>query len=538
MSTKIIIFTKIIILKVRKLSLVLTFLTTLNIIVSSLSCFAQGVAINTTGTSPDPSAMLDISSTNSGILIPRMTKAQRNAINSPAEGLIIYQTNDTIGFWYYNGTKWAQLSQTANNSLSGGSNIGNTLYWDGNNWTESSNILNNVTNGNVGIGTTTPEPSALLDMNSNTKGVLIPRMTTAQRNTIQNATEGLTIYNLDCHNFEYYDGTSWVAVNPKIAGVNISANPSTPICKGSMVTFTATPLNGGTSPTYQWKVNGSNVGTNSNTYTTSSLNNGDQVSCEMISNEVCINGNPATSNVIIMQVVDPPTIADAYDDIISLPTTIYINASYPQIGTGLWSIISGVGGSISNPTSYNTQFTGNPGTTYVLEWTISNPPCPSSSDTKTVTFAPACTIGTAVEGGIAFYNTGNYCYVAATIDQSTGAQWGCQGGTVSGASGTSIGSGPNNTQAIVNYCSTQGIAARICDTLTAGGFSDWFLPSSGELYQMYLEKNNIGNFAATTYWSSSQSSEMYAHGYNFSTGSPITALKSTNIRVRCIRRYP
>ncbi|HRS54082.1 MAG TPA: hypothetical protein P5250_05195, partial [Bacteroidales bacterium] len=72
----------------------------------------------------------------------------------------------------------------------------------------------------------------------------------------------------------------------------------------------------------------------------------------------------------------------------------------------------------------------------------------------------------------------------------------------------------------------------------AGGFSDWFLPSSGELYQMYLEKNNIGNFAATTYWSSSQSSEMYAHGYNFSTGSPITALKGTNIRVRCIRRYP
>ncbi|MBK7175259.1 MAG: hypothetical protein IPH84_19035 [Bacteroidales bacterium] len=57
------------------------------------------VSINADGTSPDNSAMLDVKSTSQGLLIPRMTMAQRNAIVSPATGLMVYQTDNLPGFF-------------------------------------------------------------------------------------------------------------------------------------------------------------------------------------------------------------------------------------------------------------------------------------------------------------------------------------------------------------------------------------------------------------------------------------------------------
>lgn len=68
--------------------------------------FAQGVSINSTGTgtAPDGSAILDLNITTKGFLVPRMTQAQRNAITSPANSLLIYQTDNTPGFYYNSGT--------------------------------------------------------------------------------------------------------------------------------------------------------------------------------------------------------------------------------------------------------------------------------------------------------------------------------------------------------------------------------------------------------------------------------------------------
>jgi hypothetical protein len=83
--------------------------------------------------------------------------------------------------------------------------------------------------------------------------------------------------------------------------VSISASPGSTICAGTNVTFTATPTNGGT-PSYQWKLNGNNVGTNSNTYSNSSLANGDQVSVVMTSSLGCASPQTATSNTITMTV--------------------------------------------------------------------------------------------------------------------------------------------------------------------------------------------------------------------------------------------
>src|SRR5215471_16953907 len=69
---------------------------------------AQSVAINTDGSNPDTSAILDIKSTTKGILIPRMTTTQRNAIKLPAAGLMVYLT-DKKNHSYYTGSKWADV---------------------------------------------------------------------------------------------------------------------------------------------------------------------------------------------------------------------------------------------------------------------------------------------------------------------------------------------------------------------------------------------------------------------------------------------
>ena len=76
----------------------------------SLSMNAQ-VGIN--NDSPDASSALDITSTTAGLLIPRMTETQRDAISSAATGLMIYQTDGTAGFYYYNGSSWTEVGATS-----------------------------------------------------------------------------------------------------------------------------------------------------------------------------------------------------------------------------------------------------------------------------------------------------------------------------------------------------------------------------------------------------------------------------------------
>ena len=88
--------------------------------------------------------------------------------------------------------------------------------------------------------------------------------------------------------------------NPLPVSVSISASANS-VCTGTLVTFTATPTNGGTNPSYQWIVNGINSGTDSPTYNYTPLNN-DIVTCTLTSNVTCATGNPATSNVITMTV--------------------------------------------------------------------------------------------------------------------------------------------------------------------------------------------------------------------------------------------
>jgi uncharacterized protein (TIGR02145 family) len=81
----------------------------------------------------------------------------------------------------------------------------------------------------------------------------------------------------------------------------VITTPVTTVCSGTSVTFIATPTNGGTTPNYQWKVNGVNTGANNSQFTYTPVN-GDCISCILTSNLACASGNPATSNSICMTV--------------------------------------------------------------------------------------------------------------------------------------------------------------------------------------------------------------------------------------------
>ena len=182
-------------------------------------------------------------------------------------------------------------------------------------------------------------------------------------------------------------------------------------------------------------------------------------------------------------------------------------------------------------------------TTYV--WAYNS--CGASPVTILTSQTLAFTVGQNYGGGIIFYiyQPGDIGYVAgethglisATSDQASFNQWGCYGLLIGGTS-NNLGTGQSNTTNIVNGCITPDIAARICDNLVWGGYDDWFLPSLNELAQMYIQRNVIGGFPTTTYYSSTESSEFQALKYDFTPdGSVVSGVKNSGASVRAIRAF-
>ncbi len=146
-------------------------------------------------------------------------------------------------------------------------------------------------------------------------------------------------------------------------------------------------------------------------------------------------------------------------------------------------------------------------------------------------------------GGWIFYerknSSGAWRYLeAAPVDQGVGA-WGCHGKSIPGAGGTDIGTGKNNTQAIVEACGEKDTAAKLAAHYRGGGESDWFLPSADELNLVYstLRGKGIGGCIADYYWSSSEGDDSYALLQHFKDGLPYYDLKQYARRVRAIRAF-
>ena len=99
-----------------------------------------------------------------------------------------------------------------------------------------------------------------------------------------------------------------------------------------------------------------------------------------ISNGVCT----STNDNVLITFNTPPTVATAGPDQTLCSTSATLAGNTPVTGTGLWTIVSGSGGSFALATNPTTLFSGTPGTTYVLQWTITNGVCAPSSDQVTI----------------------------------------------------------------------------------------------------------------------------------------------------------
>lgn len=259
--------------------------------------------------------------------------------------------------------------------------------------------------------------------------------------------------------------TSPITINATNAvSVSIAASPSGAICSGTSVTFTATPTNGGGSPSYQWKKNGTNVGTNSTTYTNAGLVNGDAITCVLTSNATCPSGNPATSNTITM------TVSSA----LSAPTAGSHTPSQTQIVWN-WNTVSGASGyqwnttntypgagvnQVGSPTYTKTSLSC--GTAYNLYvWAYNASGCYSGVTTLSQTTSSCC----AGNMGQACTYTGSYvAYYSCTGTCAAGYGAGWGGGGLNCYSGNGYVYGicysvpcPDAPGSYAESCSTTGL---------------------------------------------------------------------------------
>jgi hypothetical protein len=157
---------------------------------------------------------------------------------------------------------------------------------------------------------------------------------------------------------------------------------------------------------------------------------------------------------------------------------------------------------------------------------------------------PSIVIGDHIQGGVVFWldGSGAHGLVSALVDQGY-APWGCEGTLIGpGGQHEGIGTGDLNTAAILAGCTTPGIAADLCNSLTLEGYSDWYLPAIDELNEMYIQRALVGGLGTNWFWSSTEAAgaddpPLAAWVYMFNLGFGGWTGKSYPLDVRCIRKF-
>ena len=186
-----------------------------------------------TGATADASAMMDIDDQSRGVLFPRMTTSQITGVTG-VTGLIIYNnTNNVLN--YFDGSAWRVPCATA---ITGATGVAG-----------SQAIIGTAIN----TGATGPDQSSIFDLSSTTKGILIPRLTNAQRNNLK-PVQGLTIYNTENKAIEYYNSTAWYRLEYPPPTPAAITGP-TGVCQGATgVPYSVSAISNATS--YVWTYSG------------------------------------------------------------------------------------------------------------------------------------------------------------------------------------------------------------------------------------------------------------------------------------------
>jgi len=354
--------------------------------------------------------------------------------------------------------------------------------------------------------------------------------------------------------------------------VTISASAN-PFCAGTPVTFTASPVNGGTAPTYQWKVNAINAGNATHASYAYHANNGDLVTCVMTSNLNCVSSNPATSPSITM-------IARALPEVSFTPcfdTVTYLNAKPYRLKGGLPAGGQYTGPGVNSATGFFAPSSAGTGLKTITYGYTNVYTCMSAA-TKTILVkpTPAFTCGGTFTDprDNHVYSTvliGSQCWLNENLNYGTEIPYttsqtdNClsekyirnQSSVISNPAyqwdelmcyETSAGSQglcppgwhvptAAEWEVLLNYYNGPGITGVFLkNILLANGFDSY---QYGFLYQNNLWSFTGGDYAGSMYWTSTLTGDSRAvargvNDYNFSV-SRYEAARSNAFNVRCVK---
>ncbi len=262
-----------------------------------------------------------------------------------------------------------------------------------------------------------------------------------------------------------------------------------------------------------------------------------------------VDGNTATVTINLTNVPEVSDLTIGFDE---NPTNGQVVGTVPNDGSGALSIASQTpAGALSiNPSTGELtvadatlfDFETNP----VITATISIIGGVSTA-TVTIDLNNINEIGDFNYGGVIFWvnATNDGGYVVSISDQSAGLQWYNGTFTVTGATGTAIGTGQVNSTAIVNNQGAGTYAAQLCNDLSLSGYSDWFLPSKDEMNEVYVNRVVInativeigGIILSNSYWTSTEWNLNLVWFQSFSNGFQGGTSKNSTIKVRAIRAF-
>jgi hypothetical protein len=489
-----------------------------------------------------------------------MTRDQRIALAAPYAGQIIWCNNcgSPGELQVFNGTTWtnwcggaasaamATVSTTAASAIAAytatsGGNItsdgGSAVTSRGVCWSTSPNptVSDPRTNDGPGSGSFSSSITGLLPLTTYyVRAYTVNGIGTAYGTQISFTTTA-TVPTLAT------DAASSITTNSATSGGNITSDGGSAVTARGVcwntspnpTTANSTTTNGSGTGTFTSSLTGLSVGTTYyvRAYATNGIGTayGNEISFTTVSLAIVTTRTP--DNIISTQARLGGDVTNDGGGTVTENGICWSTSVNPTTSTNKVIMGSGTGAYFA---TVNPPFTK--GTIYhVRAYAINSAGTSYGSDIAFIALA----IGDSWGGGKVAYIDASliHGFIDSGSDQVGGTTWGCSGTDLAGAAGSTIGTGNQNTLDIEAGCATIGTPADICANLVTGGYSDWYLPSQDELWQIYFNRVAIGGFGVINYWSSTEIDALNAIRVRFDSGTITSILKNTMCSVRAIRAF-